>query len=340
MDFMRIVQSADADKLKELPVFINLSLTQYIQAAEELANAPAANLKDDSTRTGIECFSGGRNKDEIDYIYKIRWKSNYVNKAKFDALIPNILFEEYNKLYDNPSGEYCDLVVYVDDIKHSGAPKIVTFYPVTKTEMEAKVRDWKRYNDVDSVAVENDREAKLIIIENKDSKGKLFSTRDNPIDYRRMNIPNLIVVHPTSVVNRKTTHGKTDGSMDDQYKYNKGYYIDPDTHERVEINVDRDMGDYDIPKSSRVIDNARLPFEKAFWRIWCGRKGVTYRKHTIENMPCFWAISLQEAHAKLRQDGEILYRLDRWGVNDEIDYQNFENVMNNFDWQINKQWDK
>lgn len=329
------------EKMSIFPLYVGLSRNDYIQAAQELANEPAANYTDNSRHTGVEAFVGNRNSskntDINDYIYKIRWKSKYCNAQKLN-IIPGF-FDIYNELYDNPSGEYADIVIYKDNLREAGNPEILTFYCASKDRLLADAENWKRYEDSDSVSDENLIDAKLIVIENKDVKGNAYTALKNPVSWN--SVPNVIVVHPTSVTNRKTDHGKNDGAFDDYFKYNKGYFYDKRSGDaRIEINVDKDRGRKDANRGSKVLGDARKVFEKAFWRNYAKLRGFDYRESEIVGMPCFWANDIREAQAKLRNDPKIRAILYRWGLSELEDSVTYDNIINKMATQILQDWDK
>ena len=178
----------------------------------------------------------------------------------------------------------------------------------------------------------NSQSTHFIVIENKDDKGQTYTARNNPISWR--NIPNVIVVHPTSVKNRKTDHGKKDGTQDDYFTYKKGYFIDSMNGDmRVDIDVAEDAGNtkgaHAINSGSKNIGEARKIFEKAFWRKYAENRGFKYRQATVENIPCFWANDGAEITNKLRNDPKVREILYRWGISEMDDAHTYNSVINN-----------
>lgn len=332
----------------EGPLFIGITKEQYGGGAETLARSKAANFRIDSPRTGITVIKGPKRGNGYCYNYKIRWRSEFINRDFFKENLHDnsgAIFDAYLKRYGNQN--YCDVVIYTEYPGAIADPNIVTFYVATydsaldlAKECLKKIKpqvsnEEEPEEDTTAVSSENSKEAKLIIL---DTLGIDTLSARHPITY---NIPNVIVATPTSITHSKTDHGKKNGIVDDVFKFNKGYMFDPKSYQKVDINVADELNKADnLDKSSKVIGNARETFERATMKVYFRQRGVKHSARTRDNLVAFWAASPEDALNYLKKDPVIASKFVGWGLSKVTQPDEFKKVCDNLYKQIKIYWEK
>lgn len=291
-------------KTLEYPCYLFLSKNEYGNEAEQLAKESSSNNTDRSTHTGVESFLGTKAAGYPDCIYKIRWKSNLLNKNYLKNYIKSTglpesladsIWNEFTATFK--TDQFCDVVVYKNNYAQATNPDILTFYPATITDALNTISKCKVFSAEDSVIGENNVEGKFIIL---DSLHKNYSKNNPPENLQ------AIVFHPeTKVSSNNSRKGGT--ATDVNTSYVGGYFIDPKDGQRYEIteeDIEKATKNDNLDASSKYIENARQRFERAALAAYCRSRNTTYRASTVDSIRsnAFWANSVDEAMYKFKND--------------------------------------